>query len=154
MIFSTHVMRRTTHEQRERMHASHTHGVDSVTEWLRRWTRNPLGSARRGANPLAVALSSCFFRRLHIADNATQHSAHRHAESSTARITTRKAMKLCTAQRARRNFFAQPDAVNGRSRDASERQWGCALPPFFCPCTFSSLVEREALKAILHGSTF
>ena len=27
---------------------------DSVSEWLRRWTRNPLGSARRGSNPLAV----------------------------------------------------------------------------------------------------
>ncbi len=29
---------------------------DSVSEWLRRWTRNPLGSARRGSNPLAVVL--------------------------------------------------------------------------------------------------
>ena len=28
---------------------------DSVSKWLRRWTRNPLGSARRGSNPLAVA---------------------------------------------------------------------------------------------------
>ena len=27
---------------------------DSVSERLRRWTRNPLGSARRGSNPLAV----------------------------------------------------------------------------------------------------
>ena len=27
---------------------------DSVSEWLRRWTRNPLGSARRGSNPLGV----------------------------------------------------------------------------------------------------
>ena len=31
---------------------------DSVSERLRRWTRNPLGSARRGSNPLAVALAS------------------------------------------------------------------------------------------------
>ena len=30
---------------------------DTVSEWLRRWTRNPLGSARRGSNPLGVALS-------------------------------------------------------------------------------------------------
>jgi hypothetical protein len=29
---------------------------DSVSEWLRRWTRNSLGSARRGSNPLAVVL--------------------------------------------------------------------------------------------------
>ena len=28
---------------------------DSVSEWLRRWTRNPLGSAREGSNPFAVA---------------------------------------------------------------------------------------------------
>ena len=28
---------------------------DSVSEWLRRWTRNPLGSARAGSNPAAVA---------------------------------------------------------------------------------------------------
>ena len=28
---------------------------DTVSERLRRWTRNPLGSARRGSNPLAVA---------------------------------------------------------------------------------------------------
>ena len=27
---------------------------DTLSEWLRRWTRNPLGSARRGSNPLAV----------------------------------------------------------------------------------------------------
>ena len=31
--------------------------VDTVSEWLRRWTRNPLGSARRGSNPLGVAFS-------------------------------------------------------------------------------------------------
>ena len=30
------------------------HRCDSVSEWLRRWTRNPLGSARRGSNPLTI----------------------------------------------------------------------------------------------------
>ena len=30
------------------------HRHDTVSEWLRRWTRNPLGSARRGSNPLGV----------------------------------------------------------------------------------------------------
>ena len=30
---------------------------DTVSEWLRRWTRNPLGSARRGSNPLGVELA-------------------------------------------------------------------------------------------------
>ena len=28
--------------------------TDTVSERLRRWTRNPLGSARRGSNPLGV----------------------------------------------------------------------------------------------------
>ncbi len=33
---------------------------DTVSEWLRRWTRNPLGSARRSSNPLGVvALNQC-----------------------------------------------------------------------------------------------
>ena len=27
-----------------------------LSEWLRRWTRNPLGSARVGSNPAAVDL--------------------------------------------------------------------------------------------------
>ena len=34
---------------------------DSVSERLRRWTRNPLGSARRGSNPLAVDFTSTPF---------------------------------------------------------------------------------------------
>ena len=29
-------------------------GHDTASERLRRWTRNPLGSARRGSNPLGV----------------------------------------------------------------------------------------------------
>ena len=32
--------------------------TDTVSEWLRRWTRNPLGSARRGSNPLGVVVES------------------------------------------------------------------------------------------------
>ena len=30
--------------------------TDTLSEWLRRWTRNPLGSARKGLNPLGVVL--------------------------------------------------------------------------------------------------
>jgi hypothetical protein len=32
-----------------------------VSEWLRRWTRNPLGFARRGSNPLGVAFVAIEF---------------------------------------------------------------------------------------------
>ena len=34
--------------------------VDAVSEWLRRWTRIPLGSAREGSNPFGVAVWSLF----------------------------------------------------------------------------------------------
>ena len=34
---------------------------DEVAEWLRRWTANPLGSARVGSNPILVALSIRFY---------------------------------------------------------------------------------------------
>ena len=30
--------------------------IDEVAEWLRRWTANPLGSARVGSNPILLAL--------------------------------------------------------------------------------------------------
>ena len=29
-----------------------------MSEWLRRWTRNPLGSARKGSNPFGVVLKT------------------------------------------------------------------------------------------------
>ena len=31
-------------------------GIDGVAEWLRRWTANPLGSARVGSNPIPVGI--------------------------------------------------------------------------------------------------
>ena len=30
--------------------------VDEVAEWLRRWTANPMGSARMGSNPILVGI--------------------------------------------------------------------------------------------------
>ena len=35
--------------------------VDEVAEWLRRWTANPLGSARVGSHPIFVALDNWFY---------------------------------------------------------------------------------------------
>ena len=29
---------------------------DAVAEWLRRWTANPMGSARVGSNPIGVEI--------------------------------------------------------------------------------------------------
>ena len=37
---------------------NHLNKRDEVAEWLRRWTANPLGSARVGSNPILVA---CWF---------------------------------------------------------------------------------------------
>ena len=31
---------------------------DEVAEWLRRWTANPMGSARVGSNPILVVMFS------------------------------------------------------------------------------------------------
>ena len=36
-------------------------GGDTVSERSRRWTRNPLGSARRDSNPLGVAVGKSYF---------------------------------------------------------------------------------------------
>ena len=33
---------------------NHLFAQDEVAEWLRRWTANPLGSARVGSNPILV----------------------------------------------------------------------------------------------------
>ena len=42
---------------------------DTVSEWLRRWTRNPLGSARRGSNPLGVAFVLSYSKKSENAEN-------------------------------------------------------------------------------------
>ena len=47
---------------------------DTVSERLRRWTRNPLGSARRGSNPLGVVF--CAMRVSRIVAKASAHELH------------------------------------------------------------------------------
>ena len=37
---------------------------DTVSEWLRRWTRNPLGSARKGSNPFGVDAQTLYVSRI------------------------------------------------------------------------------------------
>ena len=39
---------------------------DEVAEWLRRWTANPLGSARVGSNPIFVELFSYYFIKIKV----------------------------------------------------------------------------------------
>ena len=34
---------------------------DTVAEWLRRWTANPMGSARVGSNPIFVVILKIVF---------------------------------------------------------------------------------------------
>ena len=48
------------HEHRHKMCTSAQHADDTVPERLRGWTRNPLGSARRGSNPLGVAIERTY----------------------------------------------------------------------------------------------
>ena len=35
-------------------YSCHPYYTDEVAEWLRRWTANPMGSARVGSNPILV----------------------------------------------------------------------------------------------------
>ena len=49
------VIRQTGSCDHTLVHAAALVKHDTVSERLRRWTRNPLGSARRGSHPLGVA---------------------------------------------------------------------------------------------------
>ena len=51
---STPLERDIKHFERFLLIFMHT-ASDEVAEWLRRWTANPLGSARVGSNPILVA---------------------------------------------------------------------------------------------------
>ena len=44
----------TSESNRHYMHCDEQH--DWVAEWLRRWTANPMGSARVGSNPILVGI--------------------------------------------------------------------------------------------------
>jgi hypothetical protein len=52
-----------------------------VSEWLRRWTRNPLGSARRGSNPLGVVLLSLATRPAH-GNHASESASESHDDTA------------------------------------------------------------------------
>ena len=53
--------------------------IDTVSEWLRRWTRNPLGSAREGSNPFGVEGSSFKISCQHVTIARLAQSAEREA---------------------------------------------------------------------------
>ena len=42
--------------------------IDTVSEWLRSWTRNPMGFARMGSNPIGVEVLTFYkvFGKLHV----------------------------------------------------------------------------------------
>ena len=63
--------RRITHT----FHSCHPFSVDEVAEWLRRWTANPMCSARVGSNPILVGplffFKDCYpISRVKALDNA------------------------------------------------------------------------------------
>ena len=59
---------------------------DTVSERLRRWTRNPLGSARRGSNPLGVALA----RRCGGGHASTKHTGNNIANAGLRKSSARR----------------------------------------------------------------
>ena len=42
-------------------YSCHPYYTDEVAEWLRRWTANPMGSARVGSNPILVVTFEKYF---------------------------------------------------------------------------------------------
>ena len=86
-------------------HRSPTAVAGSVSEWLRSRTRNPMGSARGGSNPLAVAFAIVLLKKLlcdpaptdarsslHLQINPVSDPARSHAR--LAQLVERKALNL------------------------------------------------------------
>ena len=62
MLFDLHTFLAVSYENRVSIaQEMQTVADDEVAEWLRRWTANPLGSARVGSNPILVEE---FFRHI------------------------------------------------------------------------------------------
>ena len=78
--------------------------TDSVSERLRRWTRNPLGSARRGSNPLAVASSIRSTNK-----RATNKQAGKHTSKHTASKQSGKQADEQTSKQANTKANAHSD---------------------------------------------
>ena len=55
--------------------------IDEVAEWLRRWTANPMGSARVGSNPILV-VSFVQMMRYHSRNILKQKNVFRYRESN------------------------------------------------------------------------
>ena len=105
---------------------------DSVSEWLRRWTRNPLGSAREGSNPFAVAFA------------CTSHTTFK----------TKKSRKLLT------HFSRAPHAVvsnwvncltilhtRGKSNERTKTKQRCMISITFLSCLDARVVEGVDLRS-------
>ena len=48
--------RRLRVQMRHKINVVNMRYGDEVAEWLRRWTANPMGSARVGSNPILVVI--------------------------------------------------------------------------------------------------
>ena len=73
---------------------------DTVSEWLRRWTRNPLGSARVGSNPAGVACGATA-----LMDSKSSGLSPRRLESCRCRMCALR----CQLRRPWRNAHGTPD---------------------------------------------
>ena len=110
------------------------HGRYSALERLRRWTRNPLGSARRGSNPLAVALDvGRSFRRYTVCSKQFE---------SGSGITHRS-----HSERPLREFALQTDTCGVQTHALSE--WRLEPPPSTArpKCLHSTTCQYYILSA-------
>ena len=82
----------------------HTFAQDEVAEWLRRWTRNPLGSAREGSNPFLVdAFKRTWFHFHHYTLNS-EHCPRQAQEELTVWFRRRPRKPLGAAREGSNHF--------------------------------------------------
>ena len=105
-------------------------GRDTVSEWLRRWTRNPLGSARRGSNPLAVGCA-------------------KQPQGNKGRVQDGIAWERLKCSRGESCWCPDGTSTPGAWRHAGVR----SLLPGKWQRLYSSVVQRQTCKLEVLGST-
>ncbi|KAJ8873419.1 hypothetical protein PR048_024236 [Dryococelus australis] len=120
-----------SHESIKRM-------LDEVAEWLRRWTANPMGSARVGSNPILVGMRMGFFckEKLNL------------ALSGDGALAARGSITLIAR--------ALVDLERGKKTLGMREPWGSCLrlPPSAADVPVTTNLPDEALAQVTQQNVF
>ena len=122
---------------------THVGSNDTVSEWLRRWTRNPLGSAREGSNPFGVASCCHSFRQSSTTD--------RLAAAPRTMTVWPSGLRRQTQVLVEKSAWVRTPQLSLSSSDADEFFIGLAWKYLGLPQTEGSLAERS--KALASGAS-